>query len=130
MPTIKQKKVAQKIKDNLILDNPQSGGDIVESSGYGSSMRLYPGRILKSKGVKEELKELGFSVEAADQVIWQLMHKGRKEETKLNAAREIYKRMGAYEDTKQGASKTLVINISEVIAKKNDLNPSPERNSS
>lgn len=113
-PTPKQKRVARRIIENLGKDIPESGGDIVESSGYGKSMRLFPGRILESKGVKEELRRLGFSVEAADQVIWQLLHRGKREETRLLAAREVYKRMGAYKDTEQGAGKTLVISGNKI----------------
>ena len=96
MTSPKQRKVAKKIIDNLTAEVPMTGGDIVESSGYGKSMRLFPGRILESKGVKEELKRLGFSIEAADEVIWNLLHKGKKEETRLKAADAIYKRLGGY----------------------------------
>lgn len=111
MSTIKQKRVAKAIIENLELDNPQTGGEIVENSGYGKSMRLFPGRILESIGVKEELKRLGFSIEAADQVVWELLHKGRKEETKLKAAQEIYKRMGGYAPDKHENTEKRVVGI-------------------
>ena len=129
MATLKQRKVAKQIVKAVELDKYPTGGEIVESSGYGKSMRLFPGRILESIGVKEELKRLGFSVEAADQVIWQMLHRGRKEETKIKAAQEIYKRMGAYEDTKQGANKNLIIVLSSAIANKHGLAPSTGNNS-
>ena len=122
MSTTKQKKVARAIVENLNIDRPLNGGEIVENSGYGKSMRLYPGRILESEGVIEELKELGFSVEAADQVVWELLHKGRKEETKLKAADTIYKRLGAYEDTKQG-SRTLILMVSGESASRYGVHP-------
>ena len=35
MPTARQKKVAKTIIENVAIDNPMNGGDIVESSGYG-----------------------------------------------------------------------------------------------
>ena len=129
MSTLKQKRVAKQIVKAATLDKPPTGGEIVENSGYGKSMRLFPGRVLESKGVKEELRNLGFSVEAADEVIWQLLHNAKKEETKVKAAQEIYKRMGAYEDTKQGASKNLFIVLPGEIIKKHGLTPSTEANS-
>lgn len=131
MVSQKQRKVAQNLIENLTLDKPKTSGEIVESSGYGKSMRLFPGRILESKGVKEELRRLGFSIEAADQVIWKLLHTAKKEDTKIKAAQEVYKRMGAYEDTKQGATKTLTIQISGETAERYGLQPShqPEDNS-
>ena len=128
-PTLKQKRVAKQIVEAIKLDSPPTGGEIVENSGYGKSMRLFPGRILESLGVKEELKRLGFSVEAADQVIWEMLHEGKKEETKIKAAQEIYKRMGAYEDTKQGASKNLIIVLPSEIVNKHGLTSSTEEDS-
>lgn len=128
MPTIKQKKVAEKIKENVLLDKPLNGGEIVESSGYGKSMRLYPGRILESDGVKEELKRLGFSIEAADEVIWNLLHKSEREEIKIKASQEIYKRMGGYAPEKSenknlnlnfdGKNQDLIKKVSEEVIKK------------
>lgn len=129
-PSPKQKKIARMIIENLQLAHPLSGGDLVENSGYGKMMRMYPGRILESKGVKKELRELGFSVEAADQVIWKMLHKARKEETRIKAAQEVYKRLGAYEDTKQGAPKAaVVIVLPPEIIKKHGLSPSPTEDS-
>jgi hypothetical protein len=46
MPTIKQRRVAKLIIKNSKLDKPLNGGDIVEKSGYGKSMKLYPARII------------------------------------------------------------------------------------
>ena len=125
MPTQKQKKVAEAIVENIHSPNPLNGGDIVEKSGYGKSMRLFPGRILESKGVKEHLKQLGFSLEAADQVIWRLLHTGKKEETKIKAAQEIYKRMGGYAESNEQA-KTIIINIDKALITKNKLDTDNE----
>jgi hypothetical protein len=113
MPSIRQKRAARIILqevENLANGNEvKTGGDIVDASGYGKSMRLYPGRILESKGVRAELKNLGFSVEAADSVVWNLMHKSKSDKVKISAAQEMYKRLGAYEDTRQGATKNIHI---------------------
>lgn len=111
MATPKQQKVARVIIENLTGGVEMSGGDIVESSGYGKSMRLFPGRILESVGVREELKKLGFSIEAADAVIWEMLHKGEKEDTKVKAAQEIYKRMGGYAPEKQETTTKSIVAI-------------------
>lgn len=118
MASLRQKRAAEQLAKAWRSGENPTGAQIVENSGYSKTMRLYPGRILESKGVKHELKLLGFSVEAADSVIWYLLHKGKREDTKLRAAQEIYKRLGAYEDTKQGAAKVLSVTISEAAANK------------
>jgi len=58
MATIKQQRVAKNIKKALGNKKPITGGEIVENSGYGKSMKLYPKRIIQSKGVKEETKPI------------------------------------------------------------------------
>mgnify|MGYP001565764267 CR=1 FL=1 len=118
MASIRQKRVVAHILKNLTSVKPMTGGQIVQASGYGPSMRLYPGKILESKGVKKELRELGFSVESADVVVWEMLHKARKEDVRIKAAQEIYKRLGAYKDTEQGATKTLIVNVSAPAAAK------------
>ena len=123
MGTIRQKRVVAHILKNLTSTKPMTGGQIVQASGYGPSMRLFPGRILESKGVKKELRELGFSVESADVVVWEMLHKARKEDVRIKAAQEIYKRLGAYKDTEQGATKTLIVNVSAPAAAKYNIKP-------
>ncbi len=56
MSSVRQKRVAKLIIENTNLDEPKTGGEIVESSGYGVSMKKNPQVVLNSDGVKEELE--------------------------------------------------------------------------
>lgn len=94
-PSERQRRVARKLIDNSILDKPLTGGEIVEASGYGVSMSKNPQVILESDGVKDALEEYGFSVDNADKVVAKILHEG-KDENKLKASDQIYKRLGGY----------------------------------
>jgi Holliday junction resolvasome RuvABC DNA-binding subunit len=96
MPTLRQKKVAKKIVENLTSDTPMTAGEIVESSGYGPSMKKNSQVVMNSEGVQTELAKLGFTLDAADETVAFLLKHAEKEETQLNAADKIYKRLGGY----------------------------------
>jgi glucan phosphoethanolaminetransferase (alkaline phosphatase superfamily) len=102
MPTINQVKTAQKVKETIETHEALDGKDILAFVGYSKG-------IQKNAGVV--LKKLGFSVEAADMTVAKILRTG-KEENQLRASDQIYKRLGAYKDTEQGAQKTLVVLIS------------------
>lgn len=106
MATELQKKLAIEIINNAKSRKPKNKQEMLESVGYSKSVALAkPGEILEQKGVKEALEELGFTVEGADKVVANLLYKGKKEETKLKAAQEVYKRLGAYaEGTDKGGT--------------------------
>lgn len=107
MPTQRQKKVAKLLVGNTILDKPLNGAQIVESSGYGVSMRKNPQVVLESDGVKEELIETyGFDPEIAKQVVGQILVNGENDTVKLNAADKIFKVHGSY-----AAEKRVNINL-------------------
>jgi len=96
MATEKQKKVARELVENLKRDKPIGTGEILEKSGYGQGTKKTPKDIIDSTGVKEELKNLGFTVEGADGVVREILY-GKKTQSrdKLKAAEMIYKRLGA-----------------------------------
>ncbi len=96
MATTKQKKVAQLIVENIAVDKPLTGGQMLEKVGYSKGIAEYPSRVIESAGVQDELKILGFSIEEADKTISHLLKHGEKEETKIKAAQEIYKRLSGY----------------------------------
>ena len=124
MATQRQKRLARLIIENAGVDKPINGGEMLEKVGYSKTMATAKVKdVLKSNGVLEELEHLGFSVEGADSVVKSLLYKGKKEETKIKAAQEVYKRLGAYEDTKQSAGKNLVIVISGESANRYAINP-------
>ena len=130
MATIRQKKLARAII-NSVKDNENiTAGQLLEKVGYSKSMSTAKsGEVLDSKGVKEELENLGFTTEGADGVVQKILYKGKKEETKLKAADMVYKRLGSYKDTEQGASKTLIISISGETAQRYGITPKPSTDS-
>lgn len=107
MSTEKQKKVAQLIVENVIADKPLNSGDIVEKSGYGETMRLYPKRIIEAKGVQKELEVLGFSERSAKTVVAEIMLNDEANDTdRLRAAEQVFKVKGSY-----AAEKKVNLNI-------------------
>ena len=97
MPTIKQKRVAKLIIENSTLDNPLTGGEIVENSGYGVSMKKNPQVVLNSEGVGEELKTQGFTEENAKKVVQEIMLDPLKDSNaRLKATDQVFKVHGSY----------------------------------
>lgn len=96
MPTIKQRKVAKKLVEAMQSEEPITAGQILESSGYKHGSIVNPKQILEGQGVKEELANLGFSIDAADSVVTEILHGGQKEESRLKAADMVYKRLAGY----------------------------------
>ena len=97
MATVKQKRVAELIVKNAGLDKPLNGGELVANSGYGVSMRKNPQVILESEGVKEALEEFGFTEDNAKRVVSEiLLDPKQKGETRINAAKEVFKVQGSY----------------------------------
>lgn len=130
MPTLRQRKLAKKIVESATLDKPPNLGEVLESVGYPeSTATTYPGKVLKQKGVQEALEDLGFSIEGADQVVKNILYKSKREDMKLRAADMVYKRRGAYEDTKQGAGKTLIIHVTQETAERYALTRDTETSS-
>jgi hypothetical protein len=96
MATLQQKKVAKKIVEALESDETPTAAQVLKSVGYGTGLQHNPQRVLESKGVREELSNLGFSIDAADSVVTEILHSGQKEESRLKAADMVYKRLAGY----------------------------------
>lgn len=97
MATEKQKKVAKLIVENFSLDKPLNGGEIVENSGYGESMKLYPGRVIDTPGVKEALEVMGFSETKAKEVVASIMLNSEVDASaRLKATDQVFKVNGSY----------------------------------
>ena len=111
MATSKQKKVAKIIVESLRTEQSLTGGEIVESSGYGPSMKKNPQVVLNSVGVQEELRIVyGFNNETADNVVLEILTAGESDMAKLKAADTIYKRTGGY-----AAEKHINLNVNKTI---------------
>lgn len=97
MGTQKQKKVAKLIVENSKLDKPLNGGEILEKTGYAPGVIKNPSDILKSAGVKEELRILGFDEETAKTVVGQILKNDDTDpSTRLRAADQVFKVFGTY----------------------------------
>lgn len=102
MGTILQKRLAKAIVENAVAEKPLNKGELLVKAGYSPvSAEATPGRFLSQKGLNEELDALGFSLEAADLVVKTVLKTARKDENKIRAAQEIYKRLGGYAPEKK-----------------------------
>lgn len=104
MATTKQKRVAKLIIENTKLDKPLTGGEIVESSGYGVSMKKNAFVVLESEGVKEELEANGFTEENAMHVVQEIMLNTKVEpNARLKATDQVFKVRGTYAPEKHAS---------------------------
>lgn len=97
MSTVRQKKLARNIIENLQSAEPETMKDIIISSGYSpisadSSSHV----IMNQKGLKEELEVLGFNPKAAKKVVADILHNGEEESSRLKAADMVFKVHGTY----------------------------------
>lgn len=116
MSTLKQKKVAKTVAESLSHAKPLTGGEIVESSGYGPSMKKNPQVVLRSKGVQEELMVLGFNSDTAKGVVAEILVGGDNDMVRLTAAREVFKVNGDY-----APEKHITLNIDESTQRTKEL---------
>lgn len=97
MATEKQKKVAELIVDNLSLDKPLNGGEMLEKVGYSEGITKSPSRVLQSDGVKEILEVMGFSEVKAKEVVASIMLNSEIDaSSRLKATDQVFKVNGSY----------------------------------
>lgn len=103
MPTIKQRRLAQKVIENTKTGEFQTIGEMLESVGYAkTSATRRPGQILQSEGVIEALEEFGFTEDNAKKVVGQiLLDKRVKPDTRIRAAQEVFKVHGSYKQPEE-----------------------------
>ena len=96
MSTILQKELAKNIVKNAKSNRRKNKKELLVSTGYAvSTAESEPNIIFESKGVQEELENLGFDEESAKKVIKRILVSG-KEENQIKAAQEIFKVSGSY----------------------------------
>lgn len=74
MSTIRQKKLAKQIVNNLEGKTDFTAGQMLENVGYSEHLVKQPGRIIQSEGVQEELARLGFTEFDAKKVTASIMN--------------------------------------------------------
>lgn len=108
MATLRQKRVAKRVVENLSHERPESAQKVLESEGYGKSLQNHPKRVLESQGVQEELITLGFDPDTAKSVVREILIGGENDTVKLKAADMVFKVHGTY-----AAEKHVNLNINE-----------------
>ena len=109
MATVRQKKLAESIIENTANGLKKNKQELVASSGYTLAQAEKKAKeIIESKGVQEELENLGFDTESAKKVVKSILARG-KEENRLKAADMIFKVVGEYAPEKH-------ITVSKIIA--------------
>lgn len=105
MSTNLQKNLAENIVKNLKRKKPLNKKELVVSSGYGAvSAESSAHIILEQKGVQEELENLGFTESNAKKVVAEiLLDPKQKGDTRINAAKEVFKVEGSYAPEKTQA---------------------------
>ncbi len=117
MPTLNQQRVAQKVKEVIEKRQAIDGKDILAFVGYSRGIQKNAGVVFKSKGFQKALKALGFSLEAADLVVAKILQTGR-EENRLKASDQIYKRLSGYAPEKHQVAVWEISEEEKKIAKK------------
>lgn len=107
MATIRQKKLAKAVVQNLQAKDPLNKQELVASVGYTpASADKKATEILESKGVQDELRAYGFDTDKAKEVVAEILIAGENDAVKLKAADMIFKVNDVY-----AAEKRVNLNI-------------------
>ena len=98
MSTLRQKKLAENIVKNASSKERMTAGQMLENVGYKPSVAKHkPKEIIEAKGVINELNRLGFDEDSAKNVVAEILSNPFEESnTRLNAAKEVFKVFGTY----------------------------------
>lgn len=97
MATLKQKKLAEEIVQNLSEGNKKTAKELLVSSGYSEkSAKSSSKEIIEQKGVQQELIVRGFDPETAKSVVAEILVGAEEDRDRLKAADMIFKVNGEY----------------------------------
>ena len=97
VPTIRQKNVASDLVEVMKNKESITGHDLIARNGYGTGLQHQPSRVLESVGVKQALKDYGFTEDNAKKVVARILLSNKsKDENKLKASEQIFKVHGSY----------------------------------
>lgn len=115
MSTELQKNLAQNIVKNAKRKKPLNKKELLVISGYSPiSAEASATEIIEQKGVREELDNLGFSVENAKRVIGEILDDRRiKPETRIRAAHEVLAVHGEYAPEKHIVITKKIVSVDE-----------------
>lgn len=95
MGTPNQRVAAKETARRLEAGERINQGEILEKAGYEATVVKNPRTVFASPGFLDELEKLGFTVEAADTRVSEILKTGEDRDS-LKAAELIYKRKGAF----------------------------------
>lgn len=102
MATQRQKKLAKGIVENVSRQKPLNKQELVESAGYAPLTADRTAKeVIESKGVQEELVNLGFTEDKAKKVVAEILEFGENDTVKLKAAEMIFKVHGTFAPEKK-----------------------------
>lgn len=111
MATIRQRKLAKAIVENLAVEEPLNKQELVESAGYSTKSATQAAKqIIESPGVKESLVSFGFNEDKAKEVVAEILVAGENDTVKLKAAEMIFKVHGSF-----APEKHLSLNVEAVM---------------
>lgn len=112
MATLLQKNLAQNIVKAAKSKKRVNKKELLVSAGYSEvTATATPGLILEQKGVKEELKALGFNEDRAKKVVAEILDdKYQDGAVRIAAAREVFKVFGTY-----AAEKSVNMNVTASV---------------
>lgn len=121
MSTQKQKKVADLIIQNSILDEPLNGGEMLAKVGYSQGLQKHPDRIISSAGVQEALEVAGFTENSAKKVVVEIMLNPEADNSsRLKATDQVFKVTGSYNTDEQKNINVLMPILVRFLDKKDD----------
>lgn len=97
MATIRQRKLAKAIVENLSAEEPLNKQELVVSAGYSvKSATQASKQIMETEGVKQSLVSFGFNEDKAKEVVAEILVAGENDNVKLKAAEMIFKVHGSF----------------------------------
>lgn len=115
MPTIRQKKLANSLVENLQADKPLNKQELVASVGYSPNVAEKKAKeIIESKGTQQELRKLGFDPDTAKEIVGEILTAGENDTVKLKAADMVFKVHGSYAAEKH-VNLNLEVEADEVV---------------
>lgn len=139
MATVKQKRAAKLVLENLGVDHPKSMGKILVEAGYSQNVADTPTLVTETKGYQELLEEflpeallMKVHSEGLNAKLFRFSPEGEVMQfddfsTRHKYLETAYKVKGKLEP--EGKGKILIINISGQSAQRYGADPSPSDNS-
>ncbi len=110
MATIRQKKLANAIVDNLQAKKPKNKQELLVSVGYDElTAEKNSKQVIEAVGVQEELKVLGFDEATAKGVVSGILNDEANEpKDRLKAAEMVFKVHGSFKESEKPQEKSQI----------------------